>query len=547
MVRSVGALLGLAAVAASACSASAVADVQSAPADVPTSPAKPPTPLAIAAEAAGSRPSEAAQAMDAHPPGGTEPRASTDGDHDADQTASAPRVFAEVPRLWIYREPRVSLHPIGYLRAGTSTEVAHDKVIKGRDCRGGWHEIRPFGFVCTAHGGTFDSQKRYVRAMQTLVPADGAYPYNYALSAGAPMYRRLPAEEESARSERWLGPVGFFRPLPDGHRVHERLATAEGPGEYGPIPFYLEDGGTASRRSGTDPLRRLIPHGSALAYTKVVKHLSRDYLLSADGTVVPADRMRFYRESRFEGMALDTEYRLPLAFILPRARQRYGVGAERQHSGGLGRRADWRVRGVLRLDVAGERAGGSEERYQTLERDANGDIVHVERKDVIVVRDVGPTPTSLGPSGKWIRISITGGTLVAYVGPQPVYATLVSPGAGGVPRPGRDNVRFSTTPVGTFVITFKHKVDDMSPDDGNDRAFWLAEVPHALYFAQPFAIHASYWHEDFGEPASAGCVNVSPIDAKWLFEWSEPVLPADWSAVGVGPQTGSGTKVIIVP
>ena len=36
------------------------------------------------------------------------------------------------------------------------------------------------------------------------------------------------------------------------------------------------------------------------------------------------------------------------------------------------------------------------------------------------------------------------------------------------------------------------------------------------------AIHATYWHNNFGEQTSAGCVNARPEDAKFIFRWSMP-------------------------
>jgi len=36
------------------------------------------------------------------------------------------------------------------------------------------------------------------------------------------------------------------------------------------------------------------------------------------------------------------------------------------------------------------------------------------------------------------------------------------------------------------------------------------------------AIHSTYWHNNFGERTSAGCVNVRPEDARFIFRWSAP-------------------------
>ena len=86
----------------------------------------------------------------------------------------------------------------------------------------------------------------------------------------------------------------------------------------------------------------------------------------------------------------------------------------------------------------------------------------------------------------------------------------------------------STTPIGTFRITYKVRATTMSPEQGDPRDFWLAEVPYTQYFSMPFALHTSYWHENFGEWMSAGCINVSPADGRWLFDWTDPPVPARW-------------------
>ncbi|MBI3205748.1 MAG: L,D-transpeptidase [Myxococcales bacterium] len=57
------------------------------------------------------------------------------------------------------------------------------------------------------------------------------------------------------------------------------------------------------------------------------------------------------------------------------------------------------------------------------------------------------------------------------------------------------------------------------------------EVPEEGVGAQthmPFALHAAYWHDRFGEPKSGGCVNLSVRDAKWLFDWTAPHVPETW-------------------
>jgi hypothetical protein len=44
---------------------------------------------------------------------------------------------------------------------------------------------------------------------------------------------------------------------------------------------------------------------------------------------------------------------------------------------------------------------------------------------------------------------------------------------------------------------------------------------------------------------SAGCVNVAPDDARWLYEFTEPVVPEGWHGVKWVPREGAATVVVI--
>ncbi len=65
----------------------------------------------------------------------------------------------------------------------------------------------------------------------------------------------------------------------------------------------------------------------------------------------------------------------------------------------------------------------------------------------------------------------------------------------------------------------------------------------SLFQGDGVAIHSTYWHNNFGEPMSHGCVNAKPEDAKWVFRWTQPVAPfesGDVTIIGKG-----GTRVIV--
>jgi lipoprotein-anchoring transpeptidase ErfK/SrfK len=63
-------------------------------------------------------------------------------------------------------------------------------------------------------------------------------------------------------------------------------------------------------------------------------------------------------------------------------------------------------------------------------------------------------------------------------------------------------------------------------------------------FHRGFALHAAYWHDDFGRVRSHGCVNLSPRDAAWLFEWTDPHVPTTWHSA---LNKERGTVVIVRP
>ncbi len=148
---------------------------------------------------------------------------------------------------------------------------------------------------------------------------------------------------------------------------------------------------------------------------------------------------------------------------------------------------------------------------------------------------------ALRPGRKTIFISITRGTLLAYEGTTPVFTTLVSPGAGGVPVKGKDPVRASTTPLGTYTVTFKDRAATMSPEKGDNRSFWIADVPFTQYFNPPFALHASYWHERFGSRPAPGASTSLPSTRKRCSSGAiQRCLKSGKAPPGPGrPRTGS--------
>jgi lipoprotein-anchoring transpeptidase ErfK/SrfK len=143
------------------------------------------------------------------------------------------------------------------------------------------------------------------------------------------------------------------------------------------------------------------------------------------------------------------------------------------------------------------------------------DLVHPEVSD--------PPSEVTGPDERWIDVHLPSQTLVAYEGKTPVYATLVSTGRGA-PN--------SITPVGVNRIWVKittSTMDDIEREDVS-KHYSMEDVPWVMFFNKSVALHGAFWHRDFGHVHSHGCVNLPPIDARWLYGWTSPHVPAGWNA-----------------
>lgn len=130
---------------------------------------------------------------------------------------------------------------------------------------------------------------------------------------------------------------------------------------------------------------------------------------------------------------------------------------------------------------------------------------------------LNPSKTETTGNDQWIDVNVGEQVLVAYRGETPVYATLISSGKN------------NKTPLGNYPIWAKVASMDMSNQDYEDNAYMVQGVPWVLLFQGHNALHGAYWHDSFGRKKSHGCVNLSPLDARYVFEWVAPTLPHGWT------------------
>lgn len=133
----------------------------------------------------------------------------------------------------------------------------------------------------------------------------------------------------------------------------------------------------------------------------------------------------------------------------------------------------------------------------------------------------------------WVAVEINEQTLTLMRGSTPTFATVVSTGRFADP-----------TPTGDFRIELKKALGTMRSLPDADEPYAVEGVPWAAYFQGRYALHGAYWHDRFGRRNSHGCVNLSPKDAKRVFEALTPAMPGGWVTVRTG-QDEVGTLVSI--
>ncbi len=125
-------------------------------------------------------------------------------------------------------------------------------------------------------------------------------------------------------------------------------------------------------------------------------------------------------------------------------------------------------------------------------------------------------PRGVAADERWIDVDLDEQVLVAYQGDAPVYATLISGGRG------------RSTPTGIHRIAKKISRTRLKAPDVSLGTWDMPDVPFSMRFRKYYAVHGAYWHDSFGKPRSQGCLNLSPRDARFIFEWSYPQVPAGW-------------------
>lgn len=462
------------------------------------------------------------------------------------------RLFTHKFVVNVRTAPQRDAFRVGYLRAGsvftatTAEPVGHDK------CRGGWYEMAGSGaFACSGYDVIAFEGKRLPerRAKQPNLESLLPYAYGFTMRNNTPVYRRLPTDEEAAIYEGYKIP-GAPPPQPDGGvngdgetvaaelQVAPQAAGAPGSGsdaveaaaeaeEEGPPTLESlrgEQGGVLERR---------LVKGFYVSLDRDMRKGARRYWRTQANGFIPYHSVREIRENDFHGVelsrepvveampdagakpSLDVGLRLPIGFVLSSKSFAYPLNKQ-----GKPRRGKAPGYHFMFPIVGHAQVGG-------VDYEVAADGTHYRTEDVTRI-DAREPPPQVVDGEKWIDVDLANQALVAYEGSVPVYATLIS---SGRVKDQADPLQNFATPTGDFRILSKHLTHTMDGDHAVDGPYSLEDVPYVMYFQLAYAIHSAFWHNSFGRPKSHGCINASPFDAKWLFNWVTPALPEGWHAV----------------
>jgi lipoprotein-anchoring transpeptidase ErfK/SrfK len=250
---------------------------------------------------------------------------------------------------------------------------------------------------------------------------------------------------------------------------------------------------------GLTPRRNLGTGYLWVSVEEEITHQGADYVRINAGEYVRADALRAYSPSRFQGVALPAQPERPFAWILQTVRPSVTpAGAVNPAAPAYGR---YQLVQIFATEHVGRQVWYLIGPHQWINQIYVGKV------------EVAALPDGIQPGAAWVDVNIFEQTLAVYSGDQMLYATLMASGL-----PGWD------TPPGLFRVWHRVALGKMSGSAGRPDYYFLEDVPWSLYFNGPIAFHTAYWHDDFGYKHSHGCVNLAPLDARWLFEWAPETL-----------------------
>lgn len=179
--------------------------------------------------------------------------------------------------------------------------------------------------------------------------------------------------------------------------------------------------------------------------------------------------------------------------------------------------------------------------YRLNEKYGSGDIFWGQAEGFRPITTEEIAPLDPDAMDKRIIVRVWNQTLSCMEGNTEVHFARISSGA--LYDAWGNRVDAWETPVGDSPIW--RKAVSLPLSGGSAAAGWSLPAVGwvSLFVGTGVAIHSTFWHNNYGEPSSRGCVNAAPEDAKWVFRWSLPSVTYDPGDVTV--EWPGGTVVTV--
>ena len=455
--------------------------------------------------------------------------------------------------------PHNDANIIGYLRRGSRFRASER--VEGVGCAHGWFEVPGSGYVCRGEGFLIAASAPSFEPVPVAPALEDALPYPYAWvpKNDVAQYWHLPTEDEeknvaaafaAATAQDRANAAAVAAAESSGQSAEEKETTEQSAVDDGAVeapappgsdqdddapeagePVVAESDVPAGALAPLPPAERIagIPdfvrlrmrRGFYVSLDAEERDGNRRFYRTVRGAYVRADAVSANEPPSHRGIILGGRWQLPIAVVYrgnTSRLRRVGTSDRFREVGRLEKHTPLRVVDTL------ERHG------QTYAITPTGDLVR--GASLRWARAVA-RPAEVQAEERWVHVSLGEQMLVAYQGETPVFATTVSTGRAGY-----------ETPTGVFRIASKHVSTTMDDLNAGEEAYLIEDVPWTLYFEGNYALHAAFWHDGFGRTRSHGCVNMAPADARWLFHWAGPELPASWHGVFASRER-LGTAVVI--
>lgn len=130
-------------------------------------------------------------------------------------------------------------------------------------------------------------------------------------------------------------------------------------------------------------------------------------------------------------------------------------------------------------------------------------------KEVAITTAPFKTVTMKG-ADRWVEVDLSEQRTYLWLGNERIASFLISSGIAKYP-----------TVTGEFAVRYKTPKQTMT---GGSRAtgdyYSTPNVRWVSYFYGDYALHGAWWHNNFGQPMSHGCINMRDEDAKIVYDFA---------------------------